>query len=245
MRADEALVARGLAPSRSRAQAEIKAGHVVMDGAQVRKPSQKVPDNAALTLTGQVTRWVSRAGEKLAHGLAHFDIDVTDKVALDVGASTGGFVEVLLDAGAASVYAVDVGTGQLHPSLLGDARVVSLEQTDARNLSAELIKTAPEIVTCDASFIGLAKVIAVPLLLAVPGAHFVGLIKPQFEVGRAHIGKNGIVRTDAPVAACRQEIESFLVGQGWRILGQTLSPIKGGDGNQEYLIAAIKEGEQP
>ncbi len=244
MRADEALVARGLAPSRSRAQAEIKAGHALVDGALIRKPSQAIPDEADVSLTGQVTRWVSRAGEKLAHALDHFDIDPAGKVALDIGASTGGFVDVLLAAGAAKVYAVDVGTGQLHPSLQGQDRVESLEQTDARNLSDELIEEAPQIVTCDASFIGLAKLLPVPLSLAASGACFIGLIKPQFEVGRDHIGKNGIVRPDAPVAKIRQDIADFLRQQGWRVVGQTDSPIKGGDGNQEYLIAAIKEGDQ-
>lgn len=242
MRADEALVARGLAPSRSRAQAEIKAGHVLADGKPVRKSSQTISDGADLTLSGQVTRWVSRAGEKLAHGLAHFGIEVTDKVALDIGASTGGFVDVLLHAGAAKVYAVDVGTGQLHPNLRGHACVVSLEQTDARSLTVDLIGAeAPQIVTCDASFISLTKAMPVPLSLAATGAHFIGLIKPQFEVGRAHIGKNGIVRADAPVDQIRQDIAAFLEGQGWRVLGQTDSPITGGDGNHEYLIAAAKK----
>lgn len=238
MRADEALVARGLAPSRSRAQAEIKAGHALCDGAPVRKPSQTIPDNAALELTGQVTRFVSRAGEKLAHGLAAFDVDVAGKVALDIGASTGGFVDVLLGAGAAHVYAVDVGTGQLHEKLRDDGRVTSLEQTDARSLTTDLIQQAPDIVTCDASFIGLAKVIKVPLSLAASGAHFIGLIKPQFEVGRAHIGKNGIVRDDAPVDQVRADVATFLADEGWDVLGQVNSPIKGGDGNREYLIAA-------
>jgi len=242
MRADEALVARGLAPSRSRAQAEIKAGHALVDGVQVRKPSQTIADGAVLSLSGQVTRWVSRAGEKLAHGLAHFGIDVAGKQALDVGASTGGFVDVLIDHGAAHVYAVDVGTGQLHDKLRTDDRVTSLEQTDARHLTDALIVTPPQIVTCDASFIGLAKVIPAALSLAAPGAFFVGLIKPQFEVGRAYIGKNGIVRDDAPIDQVCRDVADFLAAAGWRVLGQTDSPIKGGDGNREYLIAAQKEG---
>ncbi len=156
------------------------------------------------------------------------------------GASTGGFVDVLLDAGAAKVYAVDVGTGQLHPTLRDQPRVISLEQTDARNLTRDMITDRPHLVTCDASFIGLAKVMPVPLSLAVPGAQFIGLIKPQFEVGREHIGKNGIVRPDAPVGQVRQDIVAFLQGEGWHVLGQTESLIRGGDGNQEYLIAAEK-----
>ena len=239
-RADLLLVARGLVPSRSRAQAEIAAGHVTSAGRVIEKAGELLSDDAPLALE-DACPYVSRGGLKLAHALDHFKIDVAGKTALDLGASTGGFCDVLLRRGAAKIYAVDVGHGQLHAKIKAAARVVSLEGTDARDLSAALIPEAPDIVTADLSFIALEKALAPALCLATHGATLIALIKPQFEAGRAAVGKGGIVRDEAARDAALAKVKDWVAAQaGWRIIGDTRSPIQGGDGNVEFLIAARK-----
>jgi 23S rRNA (cytidine1920-2'-O)/16S rRNA (cytidine1409-2'-O)-methyltransferase len=238
MRADQLLVARGLVESRARAQAEIAAGHVRSGEHVVARPGELLTEDAPLTVEGVAIPYVSRGGLKLAHALDHFGLDVRGRVALDVGASTGGFTEVLLVRGAARVYAVDVGHGQLHPRLKAEARVLSLEGLDARKLTRAHIPEAPDLVTIDASFISVLKILPGLLALAAPGALFVILVKPQFEVGRVKVGKGGIVRAAAARAEAVQRVRAFLEAQGLHILGVTESPITGGDGNVEFLLAA-------
>ncbi|HVJ54596.1 MAG TPA: TlyA family RNA methyltransferase [Aliidongia sp.] len=237
-RADQLLVERGLADSRSRAQALIAAGLVMLDAAPVGKPGRMVAEDAALAVTGTDHPWASRAGLKLAAALDRFDIDPTGATALDIGASTGGFTDVLLARGAAHVYAVDVGHDQLVPRLRADPRVTVLERMNARLLTAAEVPAPVGLVTCDASFIGLEAVLPASLALAAPGARLVALVKPQFEVGPGRVGKGGIVRDpDLHDAVCRR-IEAWLGGlAGWRVLGLVPSPIEGGDGNREFLIA--------
>jgi 23S rRNA (cytidine1920-2'-O)/16S rRNA (cytidine1409-2'-O)-methyltransferase len=186
--------------------------------------------------------WVSRGGIKLDHGLTHFGFDVAGAVALDVGSSTGGFTDVLLSRGAARVYAVDVGTNQLAWKLRQDPRVVVHEQTNARSLEAEIIPEPVDIVVCDASFIGLAKVLEAPLKLARPGAKLVALVKPQFEAGRAEVGKGGVVRDAAVHERVCAEAAAWVEGQGWRVVGVEPSPITGPEGNVEFLLGAEKYG---
>jgi 23S rRNA (cytidine1920-2'-O)/16S rRNA (cytidine1409-2'-O)-methyltransferase len=237
MRADRYLVAHGFFDTRARAQAAIKAGRVTANGAPVTKPSQTIPDGAAVD-AAPAHPYVSRAALKLEAALDAFGVDPAGRTCLDIGASTGGFVEVLLERGAARVVAVDVGRDQLHASLRGDPRVVSLEQTDARELTADMIGEPPSLVTCDASFIALEKVLARPLSLAAPGAELVALFKPQFQVGRAHVGKGGIVSDPAAVEAAKAGLRDWLAAEGWTIEGWTESPIRGGDGNLEHLVLA-------
>jgi 23S rRNA (cytidine1920-2'-O)/16S rRNA (cytidine1409-2'-O)-methyltransferase len=186
---------------------------------------------------------VSRGGIKLEHGLTHFGFDVTDAVALDVGSSTGGFTDVLLSRGAAKVYAVDVGTNQLAWKLRKDSRVVVHEQTNARNLNFGIVPEPVDIVVCDASFIGLAKVIEMPLKLAKAGAKLVALIKPQFEAGREEVGKGGVVRDPAVHERVCAESKAWVESQGWTVLGITPSPITGPEGNVEFLLGAEKSGD--
>ncbi len=238
IRADLLLVERGLFESRAKAREAIEAGLVTANGAPVRKPSDTIPPDAQIEAKAPYP-WVSRGGLKLVEGLDHFAIDPAGLACLDVGSSTGGFTHVLLSRGAARVYAVDVGQGQLHQSLQGDPRVVSLEKTDARDLTPALIPEAPQLVVCDASFISLKLVLATPLDLAAPGARLTALIKPQFEAGRAAL-KKGVVRDGAIHAAVCRDIEDWLASRGWKVLGLTPSPITGGDGNVEFLIAAEK-----
>lgn len=237
-RLDVELVRRGLAPSRAQAKAAIEAGCVHVDGAVARKPGQLVTSDSDIRAEA-AHPWVSRGGVKLAHALTVFGIDPHGRLCLDIGASTGGFTDVLLKGGARKVVAVDVGRGQLHPRLRGDPRVVSLEETDARNLTlAQIGGEAPSLIVCDASFIGLEKVLAHPLKLAAPGAWLVGLFKPQFEVGRSHVGKGGIVTDEAATDRAAARVEVWLESQGWRLQGWTPSPIAGGDGNTERLFSA-------
>ena len=184
--------------------------------------------------------WVGRGALKLEHALVTWPIQVEGRVVLDVGASTGGFTEVCLAAGAARVYAVDVGRGQLHASLTGDPRVVILEGVDARNLTATEVPESPQLVVCDVSFIGLAKALPAALALAAQGADLVALVKPQFEVGPERVGKGGLVRDAAARATALADVKAFLEAVGWAIVGQTDSPIEGGDGNREYLLWATK-----
>ncbi len=238
MRADQALVDRGLVESRTRAQALILAGKVFSGETRVEKAGQPVKANALLEVRGRDHPWVSRGGLKLDHGLVHFGWDVTDAVAIDVGSSTGGFTDVLLSRGAARVYAVDSGTNQLAWKLRQDDRVVVLEQTNARHLTREQIPEPPDIVVCDASFISLAKVLETPLNLAARDAKLIALIKPQFEAGREEVGKGGVVRDPAVHARVCQEVRQWLEGIGWNVSGVTQSPITGPEGNVEFLIGA-------
>lgn len=241
MRADQALVERGLVESRARAQALIMAGKVFSGERRIDKPGQPVTEETALEVRGQDHPWVSRGGLKLAKGLEFFAIDPTGMIGLDVGSSTGGFTDVLLAGGAVKVYAVDVGRAQLHQKLRVDDRVVVLEQTNARHLTRDIIPEAPDIVVCDASFIGLEKVLPAALDLAKPGALLVALIKPQFQVGKGEVGKGGVVRDPELHARVCREVEDWLSGpMGWQVLGLTESPITGPEGNVEFLIGARK-----
>jgi 23S rRNA (cytidine1920-2'-O)/16S rRNA (cytidine1409-2'-O)-methyltransferase len=237
-RADQLLVDRALAESRTRAQALILAGLVFSDGRRIDKPGQTIPEDAPLDVRGRDHPWVSRGGVKLAHGLDHFGWDVTGAVAIDVGSSTGGFTDVLLSRGAARVYAVDSGTNQLAWKLRQDARVAVLEQLSARLLTREHIPEAVDLIVCDASFIGLAKVLEVPLTFARPAARLMALIKPQFEAGREEVGKGGVVRDPAVHARVCEEVRAWIEGQGWSVAGVVRSPITGPEGNVEFLIAA-------
>lgn len=238
-RADLALVERGLAESRSRAQALIMAGLVYVGERRVEKPGDVLPEGAALEVRGQDHPWVSRGGVKLAHGLDHFGLSPEGRVCLDIGASTGGFTDVLLARAAARVHAVDVGHGQLAWKLRQDPRVNVLERCNARFLeAAQLGGERAGALVCDASFIGLRTVLPAPLALCAPGAWAVALIKPQFEVGPA-VAKGGVVREAAVHARVCREIEAWWASQpGWRVLGVTPSPLVGPEGNREFLIGA-------
>ena len=236
-RADLLLVARGRFESRAKARAAIEAGGVTADGRPVLKASEMLAD--AVTLEGQAAHpWVGRGALKLLHGLNLWPVEVAGRVVLDVGASTGGFTQVCLQRGAARVYAVDVGRGQLHPSLAADPRVVNLQATDARDLTRALIPEPPGLIVTDVSFIGLAKALPVALALAGQGADLIALVKPQFEVGPGGVGKGGIV-TD-PVARVRslEDVMAFLTAARWSVRGHADSPITGGDGNREWLVWA-------
>ncbi|OWJ67374.1 TlyA family RNA methyltransferase [Inquilinus limosus] len=236
-RADLVLVERGLAESRARAQALILAGLVYEGTKRVGKPGDGIAQPEALTVRGRDHPWVSRGGLKLVKGLDHFGIDPAGLVGLDVGASTGGFTDVLLNRGAAKVYAVDVGHGQLAWSLRQDPRVVVLERTNARHLDRALVPDPVGIVVCDASFIGLETVLPAALALAAPGAWLVALIKPQFEVGPDRVGKGGVVRDPALHREVCDRITAWLAARpGWQVLGVTESPITGPEGNVEFLI---------
>ncbi len=238
VRLDQLLVARGLVTSRARARAAIEAGGVTVDGAPGTSPAQKVREDAALTVR-EAHDWVGRGALKLAHALELWPVAVEGRVVLDVGASTGGFTEVCLRAGAAAIYAVDVGRAQLHPAVSGDPRVVNLEGTDARDLSSEMIPKAPELIVCDASFIGLAKVLPAALELAAPGADLVTLVKPQFEMdSRAEVGRKGVVRDAEARQAALDRVAAWLESVGWPVRETTESPIVGGDGNHEWLLWA-------
>ncbi|PZQ49854.1 MAG: TlyA family rRNA (cytidine-2'-O)-methyltransferase [Rhodovulum sulfidophilum] len=239
-RLDQALVDRGLAESRARAQALIAAGVVTVDGAPETKPARKVAATAALALTADPLPYVSRAALKLVHALDAFALDPSGRVALDLGASTGGFSQVLLERGAAEVWAIDVGHGQLAPALRSAPRLHLIEGLNARDLTAAHVPP-PEFIVSDLSFISLEKALPPALGLAAPGATLAALIKPQFEVGPAFVGKGGIVRDAAAVTRVRAGIRAFLETSGWIVLGEDTSPIQGGDGNTEYLIAALKD----
>jgi 23S rRNA (cytidine1920-2'-O)/16S rRNA (cytidine1409-2'-O)-methyltransferase len=245
-RLDQMLVARGLVESRARAQALIMAGLVFSGERRLDKPGLLLAEDTALSLRGQDHPWVSRGGLKLDHGLVHFGIDPRGFVAIDVGASTGGFTDVLLAKGAARIYAVDVGHGQLAWKLRTDERVVVLEKTNARHLTDAQIPEPADIVVCDASFIGLETVLPAALALTRPEAWLVALIKPQFEVGKDRVGKGGVVRDPALHQEVCDRIAAWL-GQlpGWTVLGITESPITGPEGNKEFLIGGRKEGAHP
>jgi 23S rRNA (cytidine1920-2'-O)/16S rRNA (cytidine1409-2'-O)-methyltransferase len=238
-RLDTLLVARGLAESRAKAQAMSLAGLVWSGDRRLDKPGYMLPADTKLECRGRTHPWVSRGGVKLAHALDHFGIDPTGMVALDVGASTGGFTDVLLQRGAARVYAVDVGHGQLDWKLRQDQRVVVLERCNARYLTEAEIPERPGLVVCDASFISLTTVLPAALDLAAPGARLIALIKPQFEVGKGRVGKGGVVRDPALHKEVCNAITAWLASSpGWAVLGLTESPIRGPEGNVEFLIAA-------
>lgn len=241
IRADQLLVQLGLAESRTRAQALILSGNVFAGDRRVAKAGDMLADDAALSVKGRDHPWVSRGGIKLEHGLNHFGFDVTGAIALDVGSSTGGFTDVLLSRGAARVYAVDVGTNQLAWKLRGDPRVVVHEQTNARDLTDAIIPQAIDIVVCDASFIGLAKVLDAALDLAKRGARLVALVKPQFEAGREEVGKGGVVRDPVVHRRVCDEAAEWVRSKGWNVLGIEPSPITGPEGNIEFLLGAVKE----
>ena len=244
LRADQLLVSRGLAESRTRAQALIMAGAVFSGEKKLAKAGDMLAEDAPLEVRGKDHPWVSRGGIKLDHGLTHFGFDVADAVALDVGSSTGGFTDVLLSRGAAKVYAVDVGTNQLAWKLRQDPRVIVHEQTNARNLDATIIPEPVDIVVCDASFIGLSKVLEAPLKLAKRGAKLVALIKPQFEAGREEVGKGGVVRDPAVHEKVCAEVKAWVESQGWTVLGIVPSPITGPEGNIEFLLGAQRTQSQ-
>ncbi|WP_230483764.1 TlyA family RNA methyltransferase [Sphingomonas sp. Leaf21] len=239
-RVDQMLVDRGLVESRSRAQALVMAGLVFSGEAKIAKPGQQLPEDAALDVRGRDHPWVSRGGIKLAHGLEHFGWDVTGAVAIDVGSSTGGFTDVLLQNGAARVYAVDSGTNQLAWSLRQDPRVIVHEQTSARILTEAHIPEPIDIIVCDASFIGLAKVLERPMRFAGPAARLLALIKPQFEAGREEVGKGGVVRDPVVHARVCDQVVAWLTEAGWTVVGVTQSPITGPEGNIEFLVAASR-----
>ncbi len=240
-RLDQLLVDRGLVESRTRAQALVMAGLVFSGERRLDKAGQQVAEDMALEVRGQDHPWVSRGGLKLAHALQAFAIDPAGAVAVDVGASTGGFTDVLLTHGAARVYAVDVGHGQLAWKLRSDPRVIVLEKTNARHLTAGEVPEPVDMVVCDASFISLKTVLPAALALARPGARLVALIKPQFEAGRGQVGQGGVVRDPAVHEAVCADVRGWLDGMPqWRVDGLTASPITGPEGNVEFLIAATR-----
>ena len=234
------LVDRGLAESRTRAQALVMAGLVFAGDRKVDKPGQQLAPDVVLDVRGRDHPWVSRGGIKLAHGLDHFGWDVTGAVAIDVGSSTGGFTDVLLTRGAARVYAVDSGTNQLAWKLRQDDRVIVHERTSARILTPDHIPEPIDIVVCDASFISLEKVLAVPLGLVRPGGRLLALVKPQFEAGREEVGKGGVVRDPVVHARVCDAVAAWLALTGWDVAGLTQSPITGPEGNVEFLIGATR-----
>lgn len=241
MRLDLALVARGLAPTRSRARDLIARGLVEVEGAIAAKPALTLQPGMRVAVLTDDAFSASRGALKLKAGLDQFGFSPAGIIALDVGASTGGFTELLLERGAAKVYAVDVGRDQLHPRLRADLRVVSLEGQDSRTLDATLIPDAVTAVVCDVSFISLMKALPAALALARPGAFLVALVKPQFEAGRANIGKGGIVRDEAAQLAAVDTVSNWLKdAMGWQVLPMIQSPIAGGSGNREYLLGARK-----
>jgi 23S rRNA (cytidine1920-2'-O)/16S rRNA (cytidine1409-2'-O)-methyltransferase len=244
LRADQLLVDRGLVESRTRAQSLILAGLVFSGERKLAKAGEQLAIDAPLDVRGRDHPWVSRGGIKLDHALRHFAWDVAGAVAIDVGSSTGGFTDVLLTRGAARVYAVDSGTNQLAWKLRQDDRVIVLEKTNARNLTEAEIPEPVDLIVCDASFIGLAKVLDRPIRFAKPAARLVALIKPQFEAGREEVGKGGVVRDAAVHARVCDEVRAWIEGAGWAVAGIERSPITGPEGNVEFLLAATR-GETP
>lgn len=242
LRLDEMLVARGLAPTRSQARDLIKRGCVRVDGAVSTKAGRELGESCAIEVEAGAQPYVSRGGLKLAAALDAFGFDCSGIVAIDVGASTGGFTDVLLKRGAARVYAVDVGSGQLHPDVAADPRVVSIERQDARALDRSIVPEPAGAIVADVSFISLTKVLGAAMALAAPHAWLAALIKPQFEAGRDQIGKGGIVRTAAAREAAVDNVRAWIAAQpGWRVAGLVVSPITGGSGNEEWLIGARRD----
>ncbi|RVD31033.1 TlyA family RNA methyltransferase [Mesorhizobium sp. M4B.F.Ca.ET.017.02.2.1] len=243
LRLDELLVQRGLFASRSRARDAVERGTVTVDGTIARKPGLSVQAHCHLAIDDPGQAYVSRAALKLIAGLDRFGLDPTGSEALDIGASTGGFTQVLLERGAAHVTAIDVGHGQMHPEISGDPRVTVIEGLNARDLSsADLGGVVPDFIVCDVSFISLKLALPPALALAGDGARALLLVKPQFEAGREAIGKGGLLRDQADAERIAGLLGDWLGGiPGWRVLGRHPSPIEGGDGNREFLLAAIKD----
>jgi 23S rRNA (cytidine1920-2'-O)/16S rRNA (cytidine1409-2'-O)-methyltransferase len=238
VRLDQLLVTRGLAESRAKAKAAVEAGGVTVNGAPAKAASQAVNEDAEIGYAA-AHRWVGRGALKLERALDLWPVAVVGRTVLDVGASTGGFTEVCLDRGAAMVFAVDVGFGQMHPKVAADPRVVNLERTDARELTPETIPEAPSLVVCDASFIGLSKVLPAALGLAAPDADLITLVKPQFEgAGPKDAGKKGVVKDPEAHAAAVEGVRAWLESVGWSVREVAESPITGGDGNVEFLMWA-------
>lgn len=238
LRLDQMLVAKGSFPSRAKAAAAIEAGRVTLDGVVVRKPGSRVSVDRAVIGVAPGRDWVGRGALKLDGALALWPVPVEGRTALDIGASTGGFTEVLLDRGAAKVHAVDVGHGQLHPTMATDPRVVAHEGVDARGLDRTRVPDPIGLVVCDASFIGLAKVLPAALALAEAGADLVALVKPQFEVGPERVGKRGIVHDPGARAHALEAVSAWLEAEGWRVQATADSPITGAGGNVEMLLWA-------
>lgn len=238
-RLDQLLVERALYPSRSRARDAILRGAVQVDGAVLTKPGAQVAPTAMLATQDPARSYVSRAALKLVAGLEASGLDPAGRVALDIGASTGGFTQVLLERGARHVFSVDVGHGQIDPGLAADPRVTVLEGVNARDLQPDQLGKPPAFLTCDASFISLRKILPASLALATADAHGIFLVKPQFEVGRAAIGKSGIVRDERVAEQAAEDVAAWLGGvPGWEVRGLWPSPLAGGDGNREFLLAA-------
>jgi 23S rRNA (cytidine1920-2'-O)/16S rRNA (cytidine1409-2'-O)-methyltransferase len=243
-RLDLLLVERGLAESQTQAQAVIMAGNVLSETKRLDKPGQQVAPDIQLTVKSREHPWVSRGGMKLAHGLEHFEIDVQGMRGLDIGASTGGFTDVLLAGGAAHVVAVDVGHGQFDWKLRNDPKVTLLERTNARHLTTDQVPNPPDIVVCDASFIGLRTVLPAAMALAASGAWLVALIKPQFEVAKELVEKGGVVRDPNLHQEVCDEISGWLDQlPDWQVMGVSESPVLGPEGNKEFLVAARKKAE--
>jgi len=235
-RLDRTVEARGLLPSRARARDAILRGTVSVNGIVATRPNQSVTETDIVTIDDPAARWVSRAALKLIAGLEVSRFDPSGKTCLDVGASTGGFTQVLLAREAARVYAVDVGHGQLSPAVAADPRVVGLEGVNARDLTSAQIPEAIDLLVCDVSFVSVTKVLAAPLALCAPAATAIVLFKPQFEVGRAFVGKGGIVTDAAAIASSLAEVTAFFSHRGWQLTHQVTSPIAGGDGNREIVL---------
>jgi len=243
VRLDELLVSRGLCVTRSRARDAIERGAVSVDGTVVAKPGQAILPSSRITIDDPAAGYVSRAALKLIAGLDHFGLDPADSEALDIGASTGGFTQVLLKRGAAHVVAIDVGHGQLDQSLRDDPRIVVVERLNARDLStSDLCGRVPNFLVCDVSFISLMLALPPALSLAAPGAKGVFLVKPQFEAGREAIGKGGILKDPAEGQRIAEKLRLWLDAfPGWRALGICASPVAGADGNREFLLAGVKD----
>jgi 23S rRNA (cytidine1920-2'-O)/16S rRNA (cytidine1409-2'-O)-methyltransferase len=241
-RLDQLLVDSGLAPTRSRAADLVRRGCVSVGGVPVAKPGALVRTGTSVAVNPKGSSYVSRGALKLEAALDSFGFETEGRVALDIGASTGGFTEILLARGAAKVYAVDVGRDQLHAKLRADPRVAALEGTDARSLDAKLIKEPASAIVADVSFISLTLALSAALSLAAPDAWLIALIKPQFEAGRKAVGKSGIVRKEADREKAVTRIWQFLEEMGWKVLGVLPSPVLGRGGNQEFLIGARHDG---
>jgi len=234
-RLDQAIEARGLLPSRARARDAIRRGTVAVNGLVASKPNQQVSDTDAIALADPAAAYVSRAALKLIAGLDASGIAVTGRTCLDLGASTGGFTQVLLERGAKRVHAVDVGHGQLHERIVADPRVAAMEGVNARDLGRTEIPEPIDLLVCDVSFVSVTKVLAAPLVLCAPEADAVILVKPQFEVGREHVGKGGIVGDAAAIASATVDVAAFMAAHGWELSVALPSPIAGGDGNRETV----------
>lgn len=239
-RLDQVLVARGLVHSRARAADLVRRGAVRVAGEVATKPGQLVAADAPLCVDAAANAYVARSGAKLVAALDAFQLDPSGRVALDIGASTGGFTQVLLERGARSVYAVDVGRDQLHPSLRADVRIVSLEGRDARSLAASDFAEPPQALVADVSFISLEQVLPGPLELVTRDGWLVALVKPQFEVGRAAVGKRGVVKEALAAEKAVQRVAALLEDKGWRVRGNIVSPLAGKEGNVEWLLAAVR-----